>query len=283
MLDRKRIEEVTGVEGTMIDDVLKLSVPRSDIRVMVDGFEIIPFMGTTSWAAFRGGSEGVTVMGDIVVLEDEIDPAMKAAIDGGLYVTALHNHFVREAPRAMFMHVEGTAEDARLARAIGEILRSVAAVRRTHVIEPTRGSVDSGLDIARLDEIVGHRGEAKDGVYKFTIGRPEAPVRCTQCGNLPVNAAMGYNTWAAFQGREARAAVCGDVAMLEEEVTHVIHALHDGGIEVVAVHNHMFFESPRTVFLHYWGVGPATQLAETFRGALDRQQAVMRDGSCHHE
>ena len=123
-------------------------------------------------------------------------------------------------------------------------------------------------------------GESKDGVLKFTLGRPNVPVRCTRCGGLEINSAMGYNTWAAFQGADTHAAVCGDVAMLELEVAPVIRALRAGGIEVVAVHNHMFFEDPRVIFLHYWGIGKAADLAATFMGALDRQTPEAQAKGC---
>src|SRR6266542_6912700 len=130
MLDTNTIESVVGIKGTMSDDVLKLSVPRKEVRVSLDGFEIIPFMGLTSWVAFRQGPHHVTLMGDIVVLEDEIESAMTAAIKADLYVTALHNHFVREQPRAMFMHIEGTADGTALASGAHEIFDAIKNARQ---------------------------------------------------------------------------------------------------------------------------------------------------------
>jgi hypothetical protein len=272
MLDTNIIESTMGLKGQMMGDVLKLSVPRKELRVTLDGFDIIPFMGLTSWVAFRQGSHHATLMGDIVVLEDEIDGAMSAAIEAGLYVTALHNHFVREQPRVMFMHIEGTADENTLTLGAHNIFEAINAVRQKHAVEPAASSVTSHLDTRRLEKIVEHQGENKDGVFKFTLGRPSVPVACKRCGDLDINAAMGYNTWAAFQGTDERAAVCGDFAMLEAEVRLVIHQLQAGRIEVVAVHNHMFFEEPRTIFLHYWGIGPAHELAQTFKRALNTQQ-----------
>ncbi len=272
MLNKQGIEYSTGLKGQTTGDVFRLSLPRKEVRVALDGFEIIPFMGLTSWIAFRQGPHHTTLMGDIVVLEDEIHGAMSAAIQSGLYVTALHNHFVREQPRAMFMHIEGTLDDMALAIGTRKILDAIKSVRDAHPVEPAAKEVHSQLDTGALERIVGHNGEFKDGVFKFTLGRPTVPLVCTRCGNLEIDAAMGYNTWAAFQGTEKRAAVCGDFAMLENEVHLVIRELHAGRIEVVAVHNHMFFEDPRVIFLHYWGIGNARELAQTFKRALDTQQ-----------
>ncbi len=271
MLNTQVIESTTGIKGQTTGDVLKLSVPRKEVRVTLDGFEIIPFMGLTSWVAFRQGHHHATLMGDIVVLEDEIHGAMAAAIQSDLYVTALHNHFVREQPRAMFMHIEGTADEDALATGAHEIFEAIKAVRKKHPVEPAAEKVNSNLDTQRLEEIVAHKGESKDGVFKFVLGRPTVPAVCKRCGDLDIDATMGYNTWAAFQGADERAAVCGDFAMLENEVHLVIRELQAGNIAVVAVHNHMFFEDPRTIFLHYWGMGRAAELATTFKGALDRQ------------
>ncbi len=282
MLDSKTLQEAAGLSGAMFDDVLKLSVPRKDLRVKVDGFEIIPFMGLTSWVAFRKGPHNTTLMGDIVLLEDEIAGAVSAAIESGLYVTALHNHFIREQPSVLFMHVEATSDEATLGAGVRRVFDAVKAVRQAHPVDPAFEKVQSDLDTAHLEEIVGAKGESKDGVFKFTLGRPSVPVKCTRCGDLEINATMGYNTWAAFQGTKERAAVCGDFAMLELEVAPVIQELRAGGIEVVAVHNHMFFEAPRIIFLHYWGIGRAGDLAAVFCRALDtqKQESAASGESC---
>jgi hypothetical protein len=281
MVDATQIERSLGRGGTTIGDVFKVSVPRTDVRVTLDGFEIVPFMGLTSWAAFRRGPHGVTVMGDIVVLEDEINGAVSAAIDGAVYVTALHNHFVREQPRLMFMHIEATADEVTLARGVRRILDAIETVRQAHPRPRSTGKVSSTLSADRIEAIVAVKGDFQDGVLKFTLGRPDVPIVCTRCGNLDINTAMGYNTWAAFQGTDDHAGLCGDFTMLESEVHRVIGVLRTGTIEVIAVHNHMFFEEPRTIFLHYWGVGRAEDLARTFRRALDEQQRREHDQACH--
>ncbi len=176
MLDQQAPEATIGIGGTVIGDVLKISAPRSDLRVTVDGFEIIPFMGLTSWAAFRKGPQQTTVMGDIVLLEDEVGVAVSAAIEAGLYVTALHNHFVREQPSVMFMHIEATADEATLGRGVRGILQAISAVRHAHPVAPALKEVASDLDFKGLEELVGATGELKDGVFKFTLGRPDVPV-----------------------------------------------------------------------------------------------------------
>jgi Domain of Unknown Function (DUF1259) len=280
MLNQQTLETVVGSKGTLIDDVLKISVPRKDLKVTVDAFDIVPFMGLTSWAAFRKGPQQTTLMGDIVLLEDEISGAMSAAIESGLYVTALHNHFIREQPSVLFMHIEATADEETLGRGVRRILDAIAAVRQAQPVAPAVNEVQSDPDTKRLEEIVGAKGELKSGVFKFTLGRPDVPVKCSRCGGLEINAAMGYNTWAAFQGTKERAAVCGDFAMLELEVAPIIRELRAGEIEVVAVHNHMFFEDPRIIFLHYWGIGKATDLATVFKRALDTQQQAPPGKTC---
>ncbi len=280
MVDRMTLETLLGETGTMLDDVFKISVPRKELQVTVDGFAIIPFMGLTSWVAFRRGALHTTLMGDIVLLEDEVSGATAAAVDSGLYVTALHNHFIREQPSVLFMHIEATADEATLGRAVREVFDAIAAVRSARPIAPAVKKVQSDLDTTRLEAIVGAKGESKDGVFKFTLGRQDVPVHCTRCGGLEINSAMGYNTWAAFQGTPDRAAVCGDFAMLELEVAPVIRELRAGGIEVVAVHNHMFFEDPRVIFLHYWGIGKADTLATVFKRALDTQQEAPAGKTC---
>ena len=135
----------------------------------------------TSWAAFRKGPQHATLMGDIVLLEDEVGHAMSSAVESDLYVTALHNHFIREQPSVLFMHIEATADEAALGQGVRKILDAVEVVRQAHVVAPAVQDVKSDLDTKRLEEIVGAKGESKDGVFKFTLGRSNVPVRCTRC------------------------------------------------------------------------------------------------------
>ncbi|MBI3448994.1 MAG: DUF1259 domain-containing protein [Acidobacteria bacterium] len=266
-LDRAKIEALTGAKGTWNEKegVFKVSVPRSDLAVTVAGVKLTPPMGLTSWAAFTTAGDETTVMGDLVLLEDQVNSVMSAALDHGLDVTALHNHFLWDSPRVMFMHVGGTGDESKLAEAVGRVF---ATIRETSggkgsTPAPPAGSGDP-LDAKKLDAILGAAGDLKDGVYKVTIGRE------TKMHGASMGGAMGVNTWAAFAGGAAGAVVDGDIAMLESELQGVLKALRGARINVVAIHQHMIHEEPRFVFLHYWGVGPAEDLAKGLRAALDR-------------
>ena len=267
-LDTARIEALTGAKGSLneTEGVFKVSVPRSDLTVMAAGVRLTPPMGLTSWAAFKRAGAGTVVMGDMVLLEDQVNPVMSVALDNGLEVTALHNHFFRESPRVMFMHIGGMGDEATLAAAVGKVF---AKIRETaggkgdlpHAdIDPAR----TALDTKAIDAALGWSGELKDGVYKVTIGRE------TRMHGDAMGIAMGVNTWAAFAGTDDSAVADGDFAMLESELQGVLKALRGAHIDVVAIHQHMTGESPRVMFLHYWGVGRAADLAKGLRAALDR-------------
>jgi hypothetical protein len=236
---------------------------------MVDEFKIIPAMGLGTWVAFTPSPDGAMVMGDIIITETDLKPVQQEVIRQGLTITAIHNHFVRNHPNVMYMHIGGSGSTELMAQKAKAVLDKVKEVRGD---DPSKGSASSdavanSLDTKRLDEIIGHKAEMSKGVYKYTIGRPD--VKLTEHG-VPVTTFLGFNTWAAFQGAPDKAAVAGDFAMLENEVGPVIKALVENNIEVVAVHNHMVHEQPRIFFLHYWGVGNAEQLAKGLRAALDQ-------------
>ncbi len=265
-LDFEQIRQITGVEGTINDGQYKISVPQPSLDVTVDGFKIIPAMGLTSWAAFASAPEGATVMGDLVVLETEIGAVEGALVEAGLTVTALHNHFVRDNPKVMFMHIGGVGPAAQLARGVRKALDEIERMRQGRD-SSAASSVESTFDTQEIDRILGHSGGLNNGVYKVTIGRPD--VELVDHG-VEVTSFMGFNTWAAFQGIPERTAVAGDFVMLEHEVASVIQSLVKNNIEVVALHNHMVHEQPRVFFLHYWGVGPSKELSEGLREALDQ-------------
>ena len=267
-LDTARIEALTGAKGTLDESegAFKVSVPRADLSVTAAGVRMTPPLGLTSWAAFKRAGDHVIVMGDLVLLEDQVNPVMSVALDQGLEVTALHNHFFWDAPKVMFMHIGGSGEEAALAGAVGKVFARIkdtaggkGEVPRAD-IDPTRTS----LDPAKIDAVLGHKGALGSGVYKVTIGRT------ARMHGAEVGATMGVNTWAAFAGSDERAVVDGDFAMLESELQAVLKALRRAGISIVAIHQHMTGEEPRIVFLHYWGVGPAAELARGLRTALDQ-------------
>jgi hypothetical protein len=267
-LDTQRIEKLTGQKGKLNDkkDVFKVSYPRADLHVMAAGVAITPPFGTTSWAAFTPAGNGAMVMGDLVLTEDQVNPVMSAALDNGLDVTALHNHFFGDAPKVMFMHIGGMGDQAKLAGAVGKVFATIKATAG-HPGTLAPAAIAPGqttLDAKALEGIIGAKGELTKGVFKITIGRT------TRMGDHEVGKDMGVNTWAAFMGSTARAVVDGDFAMTEQEVRPVLVALRHAGINIVAIHNHMLGEQPRIIFLHFWGVGPATMLAKGIKAALDQ-------------
>jgi len=266
--DVRKIERLTGAKGTLDEreGVFKVSVPRSDLAVTVAGVRMTPPMGLTSWAAFRRAGEHTVVMGDLVLLEDQVNSVTTVALDEGLEITALHNHFFWDSPKVMFMHIGGLGDEAELAAAVGKVFAKIKETSGGKGVVP-RAATDPArttLDPSKIERILGVKGELKDGVYKAVVGRT------TRMHGHEMGAAMGVNTWAAFAGSDDEAVVDGDVAMLESELQAVLEALRAGGIDVVAIHNHMTGEEPRVVFLHYWGIGRTEDLARTLRAAIDR-------------
>jgi hypothetical protein len=265
-LDIQKIEQITGMKGAEKNGEYKITVPQNDLNVVVDGFKIIPAMGLGSWAAFTPCADSAMVMGDIIVTETDLKPVQEEVIRQGLTITAIHNHFVRNRPNVMYMHIDGSGSVDKLSASVKAIFKRVTQSRRKNPKDSKSDSVVNTLNIASLDSIIGHKGETSKGVYKYTIGRPDVAL---QEHGIPVSTFMGFNTWAAWQGTPEKAAVAGDFAMLEDEVTSVIKALVENGIEVVAVHNHMIHEKPKIFFLHYWGVGNSNQLANGLKAALN--------------
>lgn len=270
-LDTARIEEAAGAKGTLNKDegVFKVSYPRSDVQVRVDGATLPPFMGLTGWAAFMPGMhEQAMVMGDIVLFQDEVNPAMSVALDHGLAVTALHNHFFYDEPKVYFMHIGGEGNAVKLAAAVKAIQDKVKQVRSGSP-KPANGfglkpvAAKSTITPGPIEDILG-KGQAKDGMFKVVVGRTtKMPCGCT------VGKEMGVNTWAAFYGTDDHALVDGDFAVFEGELQDALKSLRGSGINIVAIHSHMEAESPKVLFLHYWGVGPASGLAKALKSAMD--------------
>lgn len=258
-----------GLKGIENNGEYKVTVPQNDLKIVVDGFQIIPPMGLGSWAAFAPAAHGVMLMGDVVVTETDLWPVQQEVIRQGLTITAIHNHFVRNSPNVMYMHIGGMGDEADLAGKVKAVFEKVQEVRGNNPADGPKEDVENTLDTAMIADILGHNGDMARGVYKVVIGRPD--VSLTEHG-APVSTFMGFNTWASWQGTPEKAAVAGDFTMLADEVAPVIKALVENGIEVVAVHNHMVHEEPRIFFLHYWGTGPAEKLAKGLRAALDHTQ-----------
>lgn len=253
-----------GKSGDFKDGVLKVNIPRNDLRVTIKDRPAPTPFGFGGWIALTPGGEGPEVMmGDLVLTEAEVNPVMSALLENGLQVTALHNHFFWEQPRVFYMHVHGRGTVEDLARALKP---AVALIDKSTVATvPAAPSTSSRLDTAAISTTIGHSGEENGPVYKITIGRPDIKV---QAHGAMINARMGLNTWAAFTGTDADAMVAGDVAMLEHELNPVLKALRSNGIEIVAIHHHMTGVQPNVLFLHYFGSGPAAKLAQGVRAAV---------------
>lgn len=266
-------------KGDFKAGVLKVNIPRNDLKMAIQGFSTPTPFGFGGWIALTKGTDGNDVMmGDLVLLQDEVNPVLSALLDNGIDVTALHNHFFWDDPHVYFMHVHGMGKAADLARRIKPGLDLIGHVTPATPV-PSAGGTGAPLDTAKLAKIVGHEGEQTGAVYKITVGRDDLAVK--EHGAV-INARMGLNTWAAFVGTEEDAAIAGDVAMLETEIQPVLKALRKNGLDVVAVHHHMAGDRPLVIFLHYWGRGPAEKLAVGFRAALDELgKSAATSGSTH--
>jgi hypothetical protein len=214
----------------------------------------------------KGDGGHQVLMGDLVLLQDEVNPVMSALLDNGLEVTALHNHFFWDEPRMFYMHVHGHGPAAELAKKLKPAIDLIAKPSAGSTPPPASGAPPNTLDTAKLVAIVGSPGEQTGAVYKFTL--PRSDLKVMEMG-ASINARMGLNTWAAFTGTNEKAAIAGDVAMLASEVTPVLKALRKNGLDVVAIHHHMTNDRPVIVFLHYWGTGPAEKLAAGFKAAVN--------------
>jgi len=266
-LDVKLIEQIIGRKGTVNGEEFKITVPQNDLKVEVDGFKIIPAMGLGTWIAFTPTASGAMVMGDIILNETDLGPVQRAAISQGLTISAIHNHFIRNHPNVMYMHIGGMGSVGELAQKAKAVLEQVQQSRGRNPSEASADSVSNTIDLKMLDQVLGAKGELSRGVYKYTFGRPDVDL---QEHGVKISTFMGFNTWAAWQGSPEKAAVAGDFTMLENEVEPVINTLVSNGIEVVALHNHMVHEQPRIFFLHYWGVGPAEKLANALKQAINK-------------
>lgn len=268
-LDGARIQQLTGLKGAPAGDTFKVTAPRTDVPVTVDGRALPPFMGLTSWAAFSsGGRAEAMVMGDFVLFPDEVAPAMRAALDHGLAVTALHNHFFYDEPRVFFMHIGGEGDIATLAGGVHALVEAVKTVR-TAAPQPATSfglpplGAENHITAAPLEAILGVKLQSNAGMAKAVIGR----IVTMECG-CPAGADSGVNTWAVFAGTDASAVVDGDFAVTESELQPALQSLTHAGINIVAIHHHMTGETPRMLFLHYWGRGSASTLAQSLKSAL---------------
>src|SRR5438046_3526453 len=272
-LDTNQIEKITGLKGawSATEGVFKVTVPRNDVKIVVDGWTMPPFMGLGTWAAFtQSKMGGAMVMGDTVLFQDEVNPVMSAALDNGLAVTALHNHFFYDEPKVYFMHIGGEGSADKLAAAVRKVWDKIKEIRAANP-QPTTTFGSTPLPAASsitgktIEDVLGVKGQANNGMFKVVIGRT------TKMMDTEVGKEMGVNTWAAFAGADDNAVVDGDFAVLEDELQPVLRSLRHDGINIVAIHSHMTQENPRILFLHYWGRGKADDLAKSLKAALATQ------------
>ena len=269
-LNTARIDELTGLKGKMNEKegVYKVTFPRNDVKVVVDGWTMPPFMGLGTWAAFtKGVHTEAMVMGDTVLFEDEVNAAMSTALDNGLSVTALHNHFFFDRPKVYFMHIEGEGSVDQLAGAVRKVYDKIKEVRAASPQPkqslganalPDKNSISADP----LNQIFAMKSEENNGMVKFSIGRPAI------MHGVKIDNAMGVNTWAAFAGSDDNAVVDGDFAVTEDELQPVLKSLLKDKINIVAIHQHMTHEEPRIMFFHYWGRGIAKELAQAVKGGF---------------
>lgn len=258
------VDDALGRVGTtQTDGVRRYAFPRSDLNVTLDGVAIKPALALGSWLAFQPVGDHVMVMGDIVVTHDEVNPVMSALLEGGLTVTALHNHLLRSAPATMYMHVGGHGDPY----AVAVTLRSALAATKTPTRAPTVSAPSKlDLDTALLDKVMGRSGRANGGVYQFVVARAEK----VSDGGMAAPATMGTGTVLNFQPTGGgKAAITGDFVLTATEVDPVLRALRSNGIEVTALHNHMLDDEPRLFFMHFWANDEAQKLARGLKAALD--------------
>lgn len=274
--DYQGVLTALGRSGDFKDGVLKVNIPRSDLKVTIAQRPAPTPFGFGGWVAMTKATDGTDVlMGDLVLTEDEVNRVMSALLDNGIEVTALHNHFFWDQPRLFYMHVHAMGKADDLAQQLKPALALIPKPPAPAPGAPAASAPPVSLNGAALATAIGHQGEQTGPVYKITIGRDDIDLR--EHG-AKINARMGLNTWAAFAGTDADAMVAGDIAMLASEVTPVLKALRSNGINVVAIHHHMTGTTPTVFFLHYYGTGPSAKLAAGVRAAVDQ---LGRHGATH--
>jgi hypothetical protein len=264
-IDWKKVDAALGKTAAVSGEVHRYGLPRSDLHVTLDGIAIKPALALGGWVSFAPMHGEAMVMGDLVLLETEITPVMTKLFDGGLDITAVHNHILRASPATFYMHVGGHGDPEKMAA----IIRSALSASKTPFDPPatTAGPAPAvDLDTAKLDQIMGVKGNPIGGVYQFGVPRREP---ATESG-MPVNGALGGANAVNFQPTgNGKAAITGDFLVTGNEVNPLIRSLRAGDIEVTAIHSHMLDEQPRMFFIHFWANDDAEKLARNVRTALE--------------
>jgi hypothetical protein len=266
-IDWQKVDDAFGRRAAVSGDVHRYGFPRTDLTVTLDGVTIKPALALGGWVAFKPAHGGAMVMGDLVLLETEINPVMLKLIEGGLEITAVHNHLLRASPATFYMHVGGHGDPARMATVIHDAL----AASKTPLAAPAATTAPPAieLDTAQLDQLIGVKGQANGGVYQFNVPRRdpimEGGMQIAPVGPMGVAIAINFQPTGG-----GKAAITGDFVLAADEVNPVIKALRANGIDVTAVHSHMLDEQPRLFFLHFWANDDALKLARGLRTAIDK-------------
>jgi hypothetical protein len=266
-VDWSKVDAALGRKAAVSGDVHRYGFPRTDLTVTLDGVTIKPTLALGGWVAFKPAHGGAMVMGDLVLLESEINPVMTALINNGLEISAIHNHILRGSPATFYMHVGGHGDPAKLATTILQALQS----SKTPLAPPTPSASQPAIDLdtAQLDQIIGVKGTPNGGVYQFAVPRrdpvTEGGTQLAPAGPMGVATAIGFQPTGG-----GKAAITGDFVLAGEEVNPVIKVLRESGIEVTAIHSHMLTEQPRLIFMHFWANDDAVKLAKGLRAALDK-------------
>ncbi len=270
--DWQKVDEIFGRKAAVVaGDVHRYGFPRADLNVTLDGVTIKPALALGGWVAFKPMGHDSMVMGDLVLLETEINPVMTKMIANGLDITAVHNHLLRASPATFYMHVSGRGDPVKIATAIRTALAESKTPLNPAAAAAPPPAID--LDTAQLDQIIGAKGQANGGVYQLGVPRRE-PITMNGMPIAPAGP-MGLASGIGFQPTgNGKAAITGDFVLAADEVNPVVKALREGGIEVTALHSHMLDEQPRLFFMHFWANDDAIKLAKTLRGALDRMANV---------
>jgi hypothetical protein len=265
-IDWTKVDTALGKAASVQGNVHRYGLPRSDLKVTVDGVAIKPALALGGWLGFEPMADGTLVMGDLVLTETEIEPVMTKLLGSGIDVTALHNHLLRANPATYYMHVHGHGDPVTIATAIRVALgESKTPFGPPSTPAPQATQID--LDTLTLDEAIGMKGKVNGGVYQFSVPRKDPVTE----GGAPVPPAMGTGTVINFQPTGGgKAAITGDFVITANEVNPVIRALRENGIEVTAIHTHMLNEQPRLFFVHFWANDDAQKLATGLKAALNK-------------
>jgi hypothetical protein len=276
-IDWQKVDEAIGRKAAVVSgDVHRYGFPRTDLSVTLDGVTIKPALALGGWVAFKPAHGGAMAMGDLVLLETEINPVMLKLIEGGLEISAVHNHVLRASPATFYMHVGGHGDPVKMAAAIRDALSASKTPLATTVgAAPASAPPPIDLDTAQLDQIIGVKGQNNGGVYQFAVPRrdpvSEGGMQLAPVGPMGVAEAIGFQPTGG-----GKAAITGDFVLTGDEVNPVIKALRSNGIEVTALHSHMLDEQPRLFFCHFWANDDAIKLAQGLRAALDKAAVALK-------